>query len=271
VIPRILTISSHPPRSRTDRGAWGLTLVELLVVVTIITVLVALTLPALSKARRHAQQVACLSNLRQLGQALISYAGHHNSSFPAPAGLYGPQREDWVHWQPDRDLGDSSILPFLGNDLRVLECPGGVEDRKSHTFEGRTLTYPFSYSLNNGFTGSSPGGRFGGINAWGHPPCKLGRCRDPSTKILAMEEDVTIINDGEWWAASGSEWGNFLQTSVSVIHDKGRERTFADLTDPRRSEGRGNVVFADGHGEFFPRRKVRHPAHYEPNHDHPAP
>jgi prepilin-type N-terminal cleavage/methylation domain-containing protein/prepilin-type processing-associated H-X9-DG protein len=269
VTPQIVAISPPAPRSRTGCAARGFTLVELLVVVAIIAVLIALLLPSLGKARRHAQQVACLSNLRQLGLALVAYAGQNNGSFPAPAGVFSRHAEDWVHWQPDRDPADGAILPFLGSDLRVLVCPAGVDDRKAHTFEGSTLAYPFSYSVNNLFTGSTAATRFAAN--WTVSPCKLGRCRDPSRKILAIEEDVTVINDGEWWSGSGSEWGNFLQTSVSVIHDNGRERTFADLTDARRNEGRGNVVFADGHGEFFPRRKVRHPAHYEPNRDHPGP
>ena len=54
------------------------TLVELLVVIGIIALLVAILLPTLAAARRAAENAACLSNLRQLGQGIIAYKSEHN-------------------------------------------------------------------------------------------------------------------------------------------------------------------------------------------------
>lgn len=62
------------------------TLVELLVVIGIIAVLVAILLPALNKARIESQRIVCMSNLRQLGMAHITYANDNKGKF-----IYTPE------------------------------------------------------------------------------------------------------------------------------------------------------------------------------------
>lgn len=60
------------------------TLIELLVVVAIISMLIAILLPSLSRARQQAKSVICQSNLRTLGQGITTFAAGNNDRLPGP-------------------------------------------------------------------------------------------------------------------------------------------------------------------------------------------
>ena len=98
---------------RRRPGQVGFTLVELLVVIGIIAVLVGVLLPALAKARRAGQTAACLSNLRQLGQAYHMYANANRGYLPYCAYPgWGPFMTDppgtpVIHWF-------EALAPYVG-------------------------------------------------------------------------------------------------------------------------------------------------------------
>src|SRR5687767_10218211 len=100
------------------------TLVELLVVIGIISVLIALLMPALGRAREQARAVTCASNLRQVGLAFVMYAGENKQWFPFHADWTAQHREDWVHWQAGRDVRESAVARYLGGfRADLFRCP----------------------------------------------------------------------------------------------------------------------------------------------------
>ncbi|MCK4341466.1 MAG: prepilin-type N-terminal cleavage/methylation domain-containing protein [Phycisphaerae bacterium] len=119
-------------RNRYPRQT-AFTLIELMVVVSIIALLLSILLPSMRRAREQAKLVVCQSNLRQIVVGFFGYANDHDDSAPvaAPHELGGAtgcvQIDD--PWQPARMFGGCieaekrPLNPYLGNAHEVFRCP----------------------------------------------------------------------------------------------------------------------------------------------------
>lgn len=121
----VTTLTRYRPRKS------GFTLIELCVVVAIITVLLALLLPAVQRVRESARQTQCRNNLRQIGIALQNY--HSTLSCFPPGGL--DWRAPWPKGGTSRNFAWSALLlPWLDQnsiyqamDLNVaFDAPGNA-------------------------------------------------------------------------------------------------------------------------------------------------
>jgi prepilin-type N-terminal cleavage/methylation domain-containing protein/prepilin-type processing-associated H-X9-DG protein len=206
-------IADRPGRPRDARA---FTLIELLVVVSILSLLVAVLLPSLSRAKAITLRTICQSNLRQIGRCVHMFAGSHMGRAPGTAGSANGSR-NWVNYLNievlgERDFGggQAGYIQYIGWKPRknAIYCPSMKPYSPTSQWSN---VYSRAYAINLDVTGwanwdpSPPWGAFGinvdpapsnplpaeGGGKWDYyglgPP--LEKFQNPSFQFMVLESE----------------------------------------------------------------------------------
>lgn len=198
-------------------GHHGFTLIEILVVISIIGLLMGLSVPVLSRAREYAKRTKCLSNVRQLQVALQLYMDSDDGRVP-------PRDYDegavWV----DR------LEPYY-RDRKLLRCPSDPRG----TDQSYLMNGFIDYFVVNSFSGNWDG-FFGAYKTGGFPSLKLSSIPKPAHTITLGEKRADSDGDAYmdiWPPQYGSDH------LTEVAHGKHR-------IGSKERNGGSNYAFADG-------------------------
>jgi len=220
-------------------------LVELLVVISIVGLLAALAIPAISSAVLKANQGKSAGHLRQIGAAMLAYASEHEGYLPPPKG----QLSDGTSFNPQGWWWAAHLLPFTGRNVKIFDRPGLTK-----TWSDPSAADPVT---GRGF-------RIGyWINGWGNDNiafCHRGDFRDkidsgrnykPLTAFSKPSRTVALI-DG----IGGSEFNGWLPDSRdkffvenSKFYRWSNEKVDANGLNAQGQPPKGsfNVLWLDGH------------------------
>jgi prepilin-type N-terminal cleavage/methylation domain-containing protein/prepilin-type processing-associated H-X9-DG protein len=227
----------------------GFTLLELIVVITIIALLLSMLVPALNRAKAMGRCVKCLSNIRQMCAAAQMYLANNNNYFP-PALLdsYGPNANprfqyawDFIRsWNSKK--GGWNYKPGL-----VWEGRGNVKIQQCPSFKGPAMwdgdKYT-GYNYNTSYIGwAEP------VGGWA-PEAYI-----PTARITSIRRPVecAVFGDGQYGNGQANKF-------MRAPWENEREKDISNSTRWAGTQGfrhlkATNVGFADGHCES---RKDRH-------------
>lgn len=245
-------------RSRHARLAYGVSLVELLIVIAVIGLLVALVLPAVLHARDAGRRATCVNNLHQLGVALQS---HHSAKGAFPNG------------HDDQQWGfGARLLPYL--DQRALHdlvkfkqsCTDATQSEGEAAVASRRLpVFECSADPLAGFPRVRPFGKFTVGSYFGvmgtrtqlrngilfqNSRISLASCRDGASNTLIVGERAGVAAQplGCWACGEGQNWTGDAEHLLSTQFplDEGGEHHRHLFHFWSHHPGGAHFAFADG-------------------------
>jgi prepilin-type N-terminal cleavage/methylation domain-containing protein/prepilin-type processing-associated H-X9-DG protein len=156
-------------RSTLSRRSSGFTLIELLIVIAIIGMLVAMSIPEMGRLQTRAQSITCVNNLRQVGIGVLSYVADNDNTFPMIEPNPGDPVYDQKEKSEDGTEAEYQVKPMLealepyGVTASVLKCPADIRRSDSYfpkyntsyqwrvTVDAENATAPMIYGGRRGY------------------------------------------------------------------------------------------------------------------------
>ncbi|GJM26444.1 MAG: hypothetical protein DHS20C16_28590 [Phycisphaerae bacterium] len=260
---------------RVTNAIHAFTLVELLVVISIIALLVAILLPSLKKARDQAKAVKCGANLHQVGVAFTMYQESFKGVWPPAVDSLGAQNRWPVPFHRGgivkSELGeyDASGTLISGEDPSMFICPAERAPRRIENWDNGSappktvdrVEVGGSYALNAEFHRDGNVLRLGFVGPPAVPPFirKIDHCKRPG-EIIAVIDNANPIKTASspGWRfyrdGGGSLWGG------DAFYQGWRNKNGEDFTTApfpvelsrivgERHSKKSNALFIDTHVE----------------------
>jgi prepilin-type N-terminal cleavage/methylation domain-containing protein len=233
------SVAQNAGSSLSRKRGQGFTIVELLTVIAIISILVALLLPSLSRVKEQARRIQCMNNLKQCHASLILYANDNNGDLPPCS--YGVAII----------IGDVSVelCKQYGMTLKVIKCPSSTWATSINpNYVDGPQWYGWGTDPNGGITSyyywGGNGGWPPGPGYWFGYPTGTGmfplwptvRASPNLTVNLGNEAKCPLMWDVSYATDAPGYWWKPIRSNHTSFHSI-------------RAAGE-NIVFLDGHAEW---------------------
>jgi prepilin-type N-terminal cleavage/methylation domain-containing protein/prepilin-type processing-associated H-X9-DG protein len=258
------------------------TLIELLVVISIIAILMSILMPALGKVKQQAQATVCMTNIKTITTASMTYAADHDNKYPL--GGSRPLRSWSQGLYPDTPYWDARLMPYIDSGYNVnpklnkdiagtalanvnpdifdfLLCPAAKADpdqRRNINLiaDGQSTRapnrFPKSYRLNSKITGAASVSKDYRSDSkyYYADSLNVSQVNNSSATILVAESyvsDGSSFNNINGWAARS--WAD-IKPAHFVKKQPGEVISgyiWDGSEDDYERTGQSNMGFADGH------------------------